>query len=868
MTDTLDHKIHEPIDIEDEMRASYLDYAMSVIIGRALPDVRDGLKPVHRRVLFAMHELGNHYNRAYKKSARIVGDVIGKYHPHGDQAAYDTLVRMAQDFSLRHMLIDGQGNFGSIDGDSAAAMRYTESRMSKLASEMLADIDKETVDFEPNYDGSLEQPSVLPTRFPNLLVNGSSGIAVGMATNIAPHNLGEVIDGTIALIRNSDLTVPELMQHIPGPDFPTGGIVYGTGALRKAYETGRGIIHVRAKAEVVDNKGKDRIVVHELPYQVVKANLVEKIAHLVRDKRIEGISDIRDESDREGMRIVIECKKDAFGEVILNQLYRLTALQTSFGFNMLAIVDRKPRALSLKDILQHFIDHRRDVVTRRCQFELREARKRFNTVFGLLSAIDSIDRIVAIIRAAKDQAEAKANLMAENLPMSPAFTELCQRLLTFDYETGKNALDNGFVQLNERQAQAILDMRLARLTGLERDKLANEAEELRDTIERLLAILNSDELLMQVIEGELIAVKEEYADERRTELVLHGREISAEDLVADEACVVTVSHAGYVKRVPLDVYQAQNRGGRGKTAATTREEDFVENIYVASTHSYVLIFTDKGKVYWLKVHEIPTGSRTSRGKPIVNLINIEKGEKISAILPVKEFEEGHYLVFATKLGYIKKTDMMSFAKPRSNGLIALTIDDDDTLINVVRTKGECDILVGTRMGMAIRFNEDDVRPMGRTARGVRAIKLKKEGDAVVGMVVPNEEAPDVLTICDNGYGKRTHMDEYRRQGRSGSGIISLKISERTGLVSGVVGVNEKDDIMVITNAGVMIRTSVNQISQLGRSTQGVRIINIDEGGSVASIARIVEPEETEAIEGEAAATPEAPAEVATESEES
>ena len=862
MTDTMDTKLPEPIDIEDEMRASYIDYAMSVIIGRALPDVRDGLKPVHRRVLFAMHELGNQYNRSYKKSARVVGDVIGKYHPHGDQAVYDTLVRMAQNFSLRHMLIDGQGNFGSIDGDSPAAMRYTEVRMAKLASEMLADIDKETVDFGPNYDDSLEEPLVLPARFPNLLVNGSSGIAVGMATNIAPHNLGEVVDGAVALIRNSDMTVLDLMEHIPGPDFPTGGIVYGTGALRTAYETGRGIIHVRAKVDVEDNKGRDRIVVHELPYQVNKAHLVEKIAHLVRDKRIEGISDIRDESDRDGMRVVIECKKDAFGEVILNQLYRLTSLQTSFGYNMLAIVNGQPRVLSLKDMLRHFIDHRRDVVTRRCQFELREARKRFNTVFGLLAAIDSIDRIVEIIRAAKDQPEAKANLMLEQLPMSPAFTELCDRLLTFEYETGDNAKRDGYVTLNERQAQAILDMRLARLTGLERDKLANEAEELRNIIERLDSILGSDHLLMQVIEGELLAVKEEYVNPRRTQLVLHGREISAEDLVADEDCVVTVSHAGYIKRVPVDVYAAQNRGGRGKTAATTRSEDFVESIYVASTHSYVLIFTDKGKVYWLKVHEIPTGSRTSRGRPIVNLIKIEKNEKISAILPVRDFEEGHFLVFATQLGYIKKTDMMAFANPRPSGLIALSIDAEDTLINVARTTGESDILVGTRMGMAIRFSEEHVRPMGRTARGVRAIKLKKDDDAVVGMVVPTEQATDVLTICDNGYGKRTHIDEYRRQGRSGSGIISLKISDRTGLVSGVVGVSEKDDIMVITSGGVMIRTCVDQISLLGRSTQGVRIINIDEGSSVASIARIIEPEDAP-LDGEA---PEVGEEVSAEEE--
>ena len=650
------------------------------------------------------------------------------------------------------------------------------------------------------------------------------------------------------MVECGEAPVEDLMGYIPGPDFPTGGIVYGTGALRQAYETGRGIVQVRGKAFVEEVKNRDRIIINELPYQVNKALLVEKIAYLVRDKRIEGISDIRDESDRDGMRVVIDCKRDAFGEVILNQLYRLTSLQTSFGFNMLAIVDGQPRVLSLKDMLQQFIDHRRDVVTRRSKFELREARKRFNVVFGLLAAIDSIDRIVEIIRSSPDQATAKERLMNEDLPMSASFKTLCKELLTFPYETGHKALNSGVMRLNDRQAQAILDMRLGRLTGLERDKLEGEGRELRDTIERLVAILDSDELLMEVIESELRAVQEEYANPRKTELVRQGKEISAEDLVADEECVITVSHAGYVKRVQLDQYQAQNRGGRGKTATTTRSEDFVEKVFVASTHSYLLIFTDKGKVYWLKVHELPQGSRQSRGKPVVNLINIAKDEKIAAVLPIREFQEGHFLVFATAQGYIKKTDMMSFSTPRSSGLIALSIDDDDSLINVAPTTGGDDILIGTRMGMAIRFGEDDVRPMGRTARGVRAIKLKKDGDAVVGMVIPNEEVHQVLTVCDNGYGKRTESDEYRRQGRSGSGIISLKISDKTGLVSGVVGVCESDQLMVITNNGVMIRTNVRQISVLGRATQGVRIINIDDGDSAASLARVAEPEETEDLE--------------------
>ena len=858
MTDSDIYPSPLPIDIEEEMRASYLDYAMSVIIGRALPDVRDGLKPVHRRVLFAMHELGNGYNRAYKKSARIVGDVIGKYHPHGDQAVYDTLVRMAQPFSMRHMLIDGQGNFGSIDGDAPAAMRYTEVRMAKLASELLADIDKETVNFGPNYDDSLEEPLVLPTRVPNLIVNGSAGIAVGMATNIPPHNLGEVIDATVAMIQNPEIDLTGLMEHLPGPDFPTGGIIYGTSKIRQAYETGRGIIHVRGKASVETIKDRDRIVIDELPYQVNKAQLVEKIAILVREKRLEGISDIRDESDRDGMRVVIECKRDAFGEVILNQLYRLTSLQTSFGINMLAIVDGQPQVLSIRDILRHFLDHRREVVTRRSQFELREARKRFNVVFGLLAAIDAIDRIVEIIRAAPDPATAKERLMAEELTMTPAFTDVCNELLTFEYETGKLALERGHVKLNERQAQAILDMRLGRLTGLERDKLTDEGRELRDTIVKLLAILGSDSLLMEVIEGELLAIKEEYANPRRTELVMHGKEISAEDLVADEDCVITVSQAGYIKRVPLDIYQAQNRGGRGKTAATTRSEDVVDNVFVASAHSYVLVFTDRGKVYWLKVHQIPAGSRTGRGKNIVNLLPFEGDEAIAAVLPIKEFTEGHYLIFSTARGYIKKTDLLSFAKPRNSGLIALTIDDDDSLIGVDHTDGTNEIVIGTRMGMAIRFSEDDVRAMGRTARGVRSINLKKDDDAVVGMVVIREDFPHLLSISERGFGKRTTFDEYRVQGRGGSGLINFKLSDKTGLVSGIMAVRPVDDLMVITSSGIIIRTPIEQISIVGRSTQGVKIINIGDGDGVASIARVDEPTDEEledaSTEGETAET--------------
>jgi DNA gyrase subunit A len=836
------------ISIEDEMRASYLDYAMSVIIGRALPDVRDGLKPVHRRVLFAMHELGNTYQRAYKKSARIVGDVIGKYHPHGDQAVYDTLVRMAQDFSMRHVLVDGQGNFGSIDGDPPAAMRYTEVRMARLASEMLADIEKDTVDHAPNYDESLQEPLVLPAKVPHLLVNGSSGIAVGMATNIPPHNLGEVIDATIALIHNPRLTVLELMRHIPAPDFPTAGLLFGQAGLRQAYETGRGVVQLRGRAVHEEGKRNDRLVITEIPYQVNKTTLIEKIADLVKDKRLEGISDIRDESDREGMRIVIELKRDASFEVVLNHLYANTSLQSSFGINMLAIVEGQPRVLALTEVLHHFIAHRRDVVTRRSRFELREAQKRFNIVFGLLAAIDSIDRVIQIVRQAPDQTVAKERLMSERLQVGAAFKEVCQRVLAYNYQPALDAMKEGWVQLGPEQAQAILDMRLARLTGLEKDKLSTELASLSETIRNLLDILGSNTRLMQVIEEELRAIKATYAEPRRTEVVVDAREISIEDLIANEDMVVTVSHLGYVKRNPVSLYQAQNRGGRGKTAATTREEDFVESIFVASTHSHVLVFTDKGKVYWLKVHEIPQAGRASRGRPLVNMINIEPNERIAAVLPVDQFTEGQYLIMATAQGVIKKTDLMAFANPRPSGIIALIIDEGDSLIRVCQTNGSRDILVATREGFAVRFPEDQVRSMGRSARGVRAISLKREGDAVVGMVVIDENVPHILTLCDNGFGKRTEVSEYRLQSRGGSGIFNSKVTDKTGLVSCVLGVNDQHQIMVVTNRGMMIRVPVSQISLVGRATQGVKVISTEEGESVASVVCIAEPSEEESTQ--------------------
>jgi DNA gyrase subunit A len=838
------------VNIEDEMRASFLDYAMSVIIARALPDVRDGLKPVHRRVLFAMHELGNSYNRAYKKSARVVGDVIGKFHPHGDQAVYDTLVRMAQPFSLRHLLIDGQGNFGSVDGDPPAAMRYTEVRMAKLASEMLADIEKDTVEFGPNYDDTLKEPLVMPTRFPNILINGSSGIAVGMATNIPPHNLSEVVSATIALIRDPSLSVVDLMKYVPAPDFPTGGLIYGAENLRQAYETGRGVIRIRGRALVEEMKGdRERIVINEIPYQVNKTTLLEKIAELVREKRLEGVSDIRDESDRDGMRVVIELKRDVSSDVILNQLYALTSLQTSFGLNMLAIVAGKPATLSLKEMLYHFIEHRRDVVMRRSRYDLSEAQKRFNVVFGLLAAIDSIDRIIAIIRGSRDQETAKTQLMIERLPMSAAFKTLCEKLLTFPYPEGITALSQSFVVLNDKQAQAILDMRLARLTGLERDKLASEGDDLRQNIERLMAILHSEQRLLDVIVDELTVIKNDYSDPRRTEVVRDAKQMSIEDLIAEEDMVVTISHAGYIKRVNVDEYRAQKRGGRGKTAATTRDADFVSEMFVASTHSYMLLFSDFGKVYWLKVFEIPQAGRTSRGKPIINMVRLAKDERIAAVLPVRDFTEGQFVVMCTANGSIKKTDLMAFANPRPSGIIALTIEEGDKLINVGLTDGKRDIILATKQGMAIRFAESDVRDMGRGAKGVRSITLKKEGDAVVGMVIPDEKTTHLLIVNNRGYGKRTPFEEYRLQGRGGSGIINCKLIDNAE-VAGIAGVNDDDEVMIVTDRGMMIRTIVKQISSLGRATQGVRVITLEEGESVASVAQIAEREvdDSESVE--------------------
>lgn len=842
-----------PINIEDEMRASYLDYAMSVIIGRALPDVRDGLKPVHRRVLFAMHELGNQYNRAYKKSARVVGDVIGKYHPHGDSAVYDSLVRMAQDFSMRHLLVDGQGNFGSVDGDRAAAMRYTEVRMAKLASEMLADIDRDTVDFGPNYDESLKEPLVMPTRFPNLLVNGSSGIAVGMATNIPPHNLGEVTQAAIALAKDPSLTTEALRTFVAGPDFPTGGLVYGTMGLEQAYETGRGTIHVRGRASVEEGKRADRIVITEIPYQVNKTTLIERIAEMVREKRLEGISDIRDESNRVGMRIVIELKRDANSDVILNQLYTNTALQSSFGYNMLAIVGGRPRTLGLKALLAHFLNHRRDVVTRRSRFELREARKRFNVVFGLLAAIDAIDKLIAVIRAAPDQATARAELLGTRIDLTPALRAFCESIQAIGHaQAGKSCVD-GFLYLNELQAQAILDMRLARLTGLERDKLSHESGELQATILKLQTILASPSILTDVVVAELEHILRTYQEPRRTELVADARQMSVEDLIADEAMVVTVSHAGYIKRNPVDLYQAQRRGGRGKTAATTRDEDFVKDMFVASMHASVLVFTNRGKVYWLKVHEIPQAGRTSRGKPIINLIRCDAQERVAAILPVRSFEAGHFIVMCTERGFIKKTDLMAFSHPRPSGLIATSIDEGDALTHVGLTDGTREILLATRQGLALRFLESKVRAMGRTARGVRGISLKLEGDRVVGMVISDETLPDVLTVCDNGFGKRSALSDYRLTGRGASGVINVKLREENGQVASVVGVNETSEVMVVTNRGMMIRFPVSQLTVRGRASLGNRVITVTPGEAIASVARLVESE-TAAVDIEDAAS--------------
>lgn len=803
-----------PVNIEDEMRQSYMDYAMSVIIGRALPDARDGLKPVHRRVLYAMYDLGNDYNRPYKKSARVVGDVIGKYHPHGDTAVYDTLVRMAQDFSLRYPLVDGQGNFGSVDGDAPAAMRYTEVRMARIAGELLADLDKETVDFVPNYDDSTREPFVLPSRIPNLLINGSAGIAVGMATNIPPHNLGEIVDALVALIANPNLTVADLMQFVPGPDFPTAGFICGRAPIREAYENGRGILQMRARATTETDKksGKISIIVNEIPYQVNKAKLIERMAELVNEKKIDGISDLRDESDREGMRIVVELKRDAVPEVVLNQLYKLTPMQESFGINMLAIVEGRPKLLSLKDALQVFIAHRKEVITRRTNFELRKAEARLHILEGLKIALDHLDAVIKLIRAAKDPGTAKSGLMQQ-------------------------------FGLSDLQAQAILDMRLQRLTGLERDKILEERAEVIKQIARYKEILADEREVFKIIGEELQDVRKLYADARRTEIVDEATEISIEDMIVDEDMVVTISHEGYIKRNAVTQYRAQRRGGRGKIGATTKEEDFVEHLFVATTHSYILFFTNKGKVFWTKVHEIPQAGRAARGKAIVNLLHLQADEKISAFLPVREFQENRYVMFATKRGTVKKTALMDYSNPRRAGIIAIALDDDDELIRVRLSEGDQEIILSTRDGQAIRFKESDVRPMGRGTHGVRGITLE-ENDEVVAMDVVQPGAT-LLAVAERGYGKRTEMDEYRLTRRGGKGIITMKTTEKTGPVIGVRMVTDDDDIMLITDGGKLIRTPVRGISVIGRNTQGVRLIDLTEGEKVVGVARLAEKEEEE-----------------------
>ena len=863
-----------PVNIEDEMRKSYLDYAMSVIIGRALPDVRDGLKPVHRRILYGMYEQGNTAGKAYKKSARIVGDVMGKYHPHGDSAIYDTAVRMAQDFSMRYRLVDGQGNFGSIDGDNPAAMRYTEIRLTRLAEELMRDdIDKETIDWVPNYDGSLSEPSVLPAKFPNLLVNGSSGIAVGMATNIPPHNLGEVIDACLMMIENPGVTVSELMTVVPGPDFPTAGFIHGLTGIRDAYTTGRGIIQVRARAVVETQKKSDKqqIVVTEIPYMTNKARLLEKIAELVRDKRIEGISDLRDESDRDGIRVVIELKRDAIAEIVLNHLYRNTQMQTTFGIIFLAIVNNKPEILPLPVILRHFIEHRKEIVVRRTRFELRKARERAHVLEGLVRALDVLDELIALIRASRTAQEAKDGLIAR-------------------------------WQFSDIQAQAILEMRLQRLTGLEREKLVQEYHEVLATIARLEAILASEQLVLEIIGNELRAVKDAYSDPRRTEIIPEENEISIEDLVADEDMVITVSRGGYIKRSPLSMYRAQRRGGKGRIGMQTKEEDIVEHLFVASTHAYVLVFTDRGRMYWLKVHVIPEVAANARGKAIVNLLPLDQNENVRALLTTRDFTEGKYVVMATRGGKIKKTELSAFSNVRAAGIIAIDIAEGDDLYAVRLSNGNDEIFVGTHQGMAIRFPESHVRPMGRGAAGVKAISLRGDDHVVEMDVLPAgsaeaapppvddeaveetvaedlaEESTDaevedettltaddrgyILTITEKGFGKRTPVLAYRLQRRGGLGLSNVKITEKNGSVAGIAHVGDDDQLLLITEQGMMIRTDVRSIRIAGRKTQGVRVINIDEGDIVVAAVKVIEKAEDDSgpEDEETPETPDSPTE--------
>ncbi len=829
-----------PVNLEDEMRQSYLDYAMSVIVGRALPDVRDGLKPVHRRVLHAMRELGNDWNRPYKKSARVVGDVIGKYHPHGDSAVYDTIVRMAQSFSLRYMLVDGQGNFGSVDGDAAAAMRYTEVRMAKIAAELLADIDKETVDFVDNYDGSETEPSVLPARFPNLLVNGGSGIAVGMATNIPPHNLGEVVDACIALIDDDSLSVEDLIEFVPGPDLPTAGIINGTTGIHEAYRTGRGRLLMRARSHIEDDErnGKQSIVVTELPYQVNKARLLEKIAELVKEKRIDGITELRDESDKDGMRMVVELRRGEVAEVVLNNLFQHTQLQTVFGINMVALVDGQPRLLNLRQILDAFIRHRREVVTRRTVYELRKARERAHVLEGLAVALANIDEVIALIKASPGPAEAKAALLAKAWEPG-AVSEMLERagsdasrVQGLDPALG---LVDGVYRLSEAQAQAILDLRLHRLTGLEQDKILGEFRELLDRIIDLMDILDSTERLMQVIRDELIRIREQFADARRSEIVQDQIDLTMEDLITPQDVVVTLSHHGYAKYQPLDTYQAQRRGGRGKSATSMKDEDFVDQLWVANTHDTLLCFSSNGKCYWLKVYNLPQGSRAARGKPIVNLLPLEDDERINAVLPVREFDDQHFVFMATRAGTVKKTPLSHFSRPRSNGIIAVDLRGEDYLVNVGITDGQRDVMLLSNAGKAIRFSESDVRAMGRVSAGVRGMRL--EGDQhVIALLILGEG--DILTATENGYGKRTPLDDYPLRGRGGMGVIAIRTGGRNGDVVGAVQVQESDEVMLITRGGTLIRTPVEGISSMSRATQGVKLIALDDKQPLVGLQRL------------------------------
>jgi len=808
------------VGIEDEMKRSYLDYAMSVIIGRALPDVRDGLKPVHRRVLYGMWESGNRSDRPYKKSARIVGDVMGKYHPHGDTAIYDTVVRMAQDFAMRYPLVDGQGNFGSIDGDNPAAMRYTEVRLTKLAEEMIReDIDKETVDWGPNYDGSETEPMVLPARVPNLLVNGASGIAVGMATNIPPHNLREVIDALMMLIENPEVTIRELMTVVPGPDFPTAGFIHGLEGIRSAYTTGRGIIQLRARAGIETNAKTERqtIVITEIPYQVNKARMIERIAELIREKKIEGISDLRDESDREGIRVVIEVKRDAVAEILLNSLYKMTQMQTTFGIILLAIVDNQPKVMTLKELLHHFLNHRKTVIIRRTRYDLRKAEERAHILEGLLKALDHLDEVIATIRASQTPPEAKANLMSR-------------------------------FALSDVQSQAILDMRLQRLTGLEREKIVNEYKELMVLIERLRAILGSDQLVLEEIKRELAELRDSYGDKRRTEIIPETHDISIEDMIADEPMVITVTKSGYIKRSPLSLYRAQARGGKGRTGMVTKDDDFVEHLYVATAHSYILVFTESGRVHWLKVHEIPETGPAAKGKAIVNLLNLEPSERLATTVAVREFRDDRYLVFATQNGTVKKTALSAYANPRVGGIIGIYVDAEvgDRLLAVRETDGQKDILFATAKGFSIRFPESDVRSMGRATYGVKGIELRP-GDRVVTMEELDPQG-QVLTVTERGYGKRTPVEDYRLQGRGGLGIINLKVTPKTGEVVGVRYVTPDEGLMIITQEGMIIRLNVSGVREVGRSAQGVKLMNIHSDDCIVAVAKLAEKDEETEIE--------------------